>query len=393
MAGLPAGCSTAAGEGLSTGGGPPIPNIPELADRLEASGRRSRSCTLRPGQSSPLAFGNRQNDRIPMAPLVREGAKRFGTGSAIAHVTAEREGCRWQINLLVTARDVRGAKKPDGVCPRVQLSNLSGPSGSRTGLAMSQFKAHRTETKRDPPPAKWVRRCPRRASHLLRDLETYQVELEGQNRELRDAQSELEESRHRYAELYHFAPVAYLTLDRAGRILEANLTAVRFFSASRRSLLGAPLACLVEPSGRAGLRDHLRRCLETRREVATVLSFLGKGKPRVPSPTQMTSTPLVDGSGELIGCRTTLTDISALRRTQDRLALLAEVSRLLAAAADPRGAFQENPSTHRGQLRGRRAPRPRRRRRDAETPGAGLGPRRAGARRFGDVARRRFSSG
>ena len=204
---------------------------------------------------------------------------------------------------------------------------------------MSQDRARGTEAKTTASTAKWARRRPRRASRLLRDLETYQAELECQNRELRDAQLELEESRRRYADLYHFAPVAYLTLDRAGRIREANLTALRFLCVPRELLLGVPLACLVERSDRPGMRDHLRRCLDVGTEVATVLTFVGKRG--TPLATQMTSTPLVDGVGKVIGCRTTLTDISALRRTQDRLALLAEVSRLLGAASDLRSAFPE----------------------------------------------------
>ncbi len=104
-------------------------------------------------------------------------------------------------------------------------------------------------------------------------------------------------------------------------------------------MLGVPLACLVAHSDRPGMRDHLRRCLDSGTEVATVVIFAGKRG--TPLATQMTSTPLVDAEGKVIGCRTTLTDISALRRTQDRLALLAEVSRLLGAASDLRSPFPE----------------------------------------------------
>jgi len=60
--------------------------------------------------------------------------------------------------------------------------------------------------------------------HVVQELHAQRIELEMQNRALREARQALEESRDRYAQLYDFAPVGYVTLDRAHCIAELNLT-------------------------------------------------------------------------------------------------------------------------------------------------------------------------
>src|SRR5581483_4664709 len=73
---------------------------------------------------------------------------------------------------------------------------------------------------------------------LLHELQVHQIELEMQNEELLQARAELEASLAKYADLYDFAPVSYLTLAADGTIVEANLAAASFFGIERSKLIG-----------------------------------------------------------------------------------------------------------------------------------------------------------
>lgn len=72
---------------------------------------------------------------------------------------------------------------------------------------------------------------------LPHELEVHQIELEMQNEELRANRDELTATLERYTDLYDFAPVGYLTLDRDGVILATNLTAAHLLGLERATLL------------------------------------------------------------------------------------------------------------------------------------------------------------
>lgn len=87
-------------------------------------------------------------------------------------------------------------------------------------------------------------------SDLLRKdnegLELQLVQLEEQNLELRRAQVEAEMLEEVYHNLYHFAPVGYLTIDKRGRISEGNEVAARLLGCEKAKLPDQSLVSFLD---------------------------------------------------------------------------------------------------------------------------------------------------
>lgn len=155
---------------------------------------------------------------------------------------------------------------------------------------------------------------------LIHDLHVHQVELEMQNRELREAQDRLEEVTARYAELYEFAPVGYCTIDPEGRIREINLTATTLLGGPRASLVGSSFSSVAPLEDKGLFQSHMRRCAREEGRVTSELTFSG-GR-RGTRTVQIISDPVRDRAGAKTGHRTILVDISDLKALEGRLRLL-----------------------------------------------------------------------
>ncbi len=84
-----------------------------------------------------------------------------------------------------------------------------------------------------------------KAKVLMHELEVHQLELEMQNQELRETQHRLEELRDQYTDLFDFAPVGYLVVDKKGVIKNINLTACTLLGLERSLLIGKPLSAYM----------------------------------------------------------------------------------------------------------------------------------------------------
>ncbi len=136
-----------------------------------------------------------------------------------------------------------------------------------------------------------------------------------QNEELRLSQVYLEESRSKYADLYDFAPVGYLTLDGQDRIVEANLTAATLLGTERSKLLGRVYAHFLADADRGDFRQLLGNGLNHQEQRGEFLLKNGNGGLRV---MLLDILFLKDAEG-LERRRIAMTDITELKRVQESI--------------------------------------------------------------------------
>lgn len=99
--------------------------------------------------------------------------------------------------------------------------------------------------------------------NIIHDLEVHRIELEMQNDELQRANKELEQAKRKYAELFEFAPVGYLTLDRRYRITDANLTFAQLVGAPGKKILSAAFTDFICPDSQDMFHFAIGRLQDT----------------------------------------------------------------------------------------------------------------------------------
>jgi PAS domain S-box-containing protein len=156
---------------------------------------------------------------------------------------------------------------------------------------------------------------PAETQGLFHELEVHQIELEMQNEELQRARIEVEEGLSRYTDLYEFAPVGYLTLNREGEIRQVNLTGSRLLGLERSRLVGKRLAVLIDADTRAVFNTFLTRVFENGSKEACEVVV----RPELASPFAVEFAATAAAGGK--ECRVVASDITARKRTEALMAV------------------------------------------------------------------------
>lgn len=148
---------------------------------------------------------------------------------------------------------------------------------------------------------------------LLHELQVHQIELEMQNAELSQARDEAERAVEMYSDLYDFAPVGYLTLDREGVIRTANLTVATLLRTERSRLVGRRFGLFLDANTRATLRAFLDKVLASQTKEACEMALLSAQS----SPLYVRIEAVAAASGK--ECRVAIIDISVRKQLDEKL--------------------------------------------------------------------------
>lgn len=148
---------------------------------------------------------------------------------------------------------------------------------------------------------------------LLHELQVRKVELEAQNAELQAARDE-NLVLGTYADLYDFAPVGYLSLDRNGTILKINFTCAELLGNERSVLIGQIFTRFITEEERPGFFDLLNTVLKNKvTEMCDMVLLIPVSTSRIVVRMEVTAS----STGE--ECRVALINITARKNMEKEL--------------------------------------------------------------------------
>ncbi|ADZ09998.1 PAS/PAC sensor signal transduction histidine kinase [Methanobacterium lacus] len=151
---------------------------------------------------------------------------------------------------------------------------------------------------------------------VIYELRVHQIELEMQNEELRVAQLKLEDSKHKYFDLYNYAPVGYFTLNKDGIILDVNLAGALLLGVERLNLQKSAFIQYIDPACRNEFHHHIMNVKKQRKDQTANIKLL---KMNDPFYAHLETVKVLDNEGNLIEFRMSVFDINELKTTEEAL--------------------------------------------------------------------------
>ena len=134
-----------------------------------------------------------------------------------------------------------------------------------------------------------------------------------QNEELLRARESTYEILEKYSDLYDFAPVGYLTLDRKLKINNANLTAATLLGVGRAQLIRRHFSEFLDAESKLKFVSFFEQVLASRGESCCQLKLINK---KVHSEFHADINAVTDRSNsEVSNCNITISDLTAIKKS------------------------------------------------------------------------------
>jgi PAS domain S-box-containing protein len=173
------------------------------------------------------------------------------------------------------------------------------------------------------------------------ELQVSQVKLEPQKCELSESRNDLGNTEKRYKELYNkyanlfdLAPNAYVVLNQAGTICEANLTAALLLNEPKSKLIGQPITGFIHHDDQQTFHLLKQDCLKSGDPHIAELTMVQTSDKRFPAQIQLQSLPCSDQAGNEF--RAAIMDLSEQARISANLHLLHQCLEIAVRANDTR---------------------------------------------------------
>lgn len=171
----------------------------------------------------------------------------------------------------------------------------------------------------EQPPDPDLSRTEADTQRLVHELQVHQIELELQKEELEQSRNAVEAGFEKYSDLYDFAPVSYLTLDREGAIREANHTSASLLGIERSRLLKRRLGSFVSAVEIPGFNAFLARVFESGARTSCEVTLQRDGQPPVAARIEAVAV----ASGQ--ECRAVIEDLTEHKRAEEDRLLVSKV--------------------------------------------------------------------
>lgn len=159
---------------------------------------------------------------------------------------------------------------------------------------------------------------------LLEELNIYQIELQMQNQELQMANQQVELERQRYYDLFIDAPIAYVTLNKTGNIIELNNAAAKLFNLPIYQFRYTSIFPYIEPSSKINFTKYFKTFFDSDKVEYGEITFIKSNNELL--HTKLSAVRYFDNKVNDYLCRCAITDITDLKKLESEKTLLEKIA-------------------------------------------------------------------